>query len=100
MGNGLQGHRGRVEKVKSETAVLFGAVVIGFVLVPPLARANASLVNGFLFLILFASLLMHRDVWLPHLATVSRAAGGSGTGTIGAKLDQYAPPPAERDYQH
>jgi hypothetical protein len=53
--------------------VLIGAVIAGYVLVPPLARANAVLVNGVLFLILFGSLLNHRDVWLPYLSTVGKA---------------------------
>lgn len=60
----------------SDKAVLFGAVVIGFILIPPMAKAWPTLVNGFLFLILFGSLLMHRDVWLPYLDTTARAAGG------------------------
>lgn len=62
----------------SDKGVLFGAVIVGFILVPPMARAWPTLVNGFLFLILFGSLLMHRDVWLPYLDTTARAAGGGG----------------------
>jgi hypothetical protein len=55
----------------SNKAVVFAAIVVGFVLVPPLARANAPLVNGFLFLILFGSLLNRRDVWLPYIGQVA-----------------------------
>lgn len=59
----------------SDKMVLGIGIVIGFVLVPPLARANAPLVNGFLFLILFSSLLYHRNIWLPYLEQFSKAAG-------------------------
>lgn len=59
--------------------VLAIGVMVGFVLVPPLARANAQLVNGFLFLILFSSLLYHRTIWLPYLEQFSTAAGGGTT---------------------
>lgn len=61
----------------TDKTVLFAGVVIGFVLIPPMARANAQLVNGFLFLVLFSSLLYNRERWLPYLAQFSRAASGS-----------------------
>lgn len=80
--------------MKSDTAVLFTGVVIGFILIPPLARANAVLVNGFLFLILFSSLLLHRDIWLPYFATFGKATSSKptinaqgGVGTV-----PYGPP--------
>lgn len=81
--------------MKSDKVVLITGVLIGFVLVPPLARANAQLVNGFLFLILFGSLLYRRDRWLPYFAQFTKAAGGGGSSQA-----QYAPPISQRDYNH
>lgn len=58
-----------------EKGIAIAAIAVGYVLVPPLARAWPSLVNGFLFLILFGSILNRRDVWLPLLARL----GGNNT---------------------
>jgi hypothetical protein len=58
----------------SDKTVLIVGVVLGFVLVPPLARANATLVNGFLFLVLFSSLLYNRERWLPYFTQFTNAA--------------------------
>jgi hypothetical protein len=47
---------------------------VGFFLIPPLARANPTLVNGFLLLVLFSVLLIRRDRWLPYLEQFGKAA--------------------------
>lgn len=68
----------------SDKTVLAIGILIGFVVVPPMARAWPVAVNGFLFLILFASLLMHRDRWLPYLEQFSDATRASQTKTTTA----------------
>lgn len=63
-----------------EKGAVVVAIAVGYVLVPPLARAWPPLVNGFLFLILFGSLLNRKDVWLPYLEGLSKTTS-SGTGS-------------------
>ncbi len=68
-----------------EKGAVVVAIAVGYVLVPPLARAWPPLVNGFLFLILFGSVLNRRDVWLPILeslgSTTSKATGAKAKDT-------------------
>lgn len=66
--------------VMSDQAVLIVGLGIGFFLIPPMARANPTLVNGFLFLVLFSSLLYNRNRWLPYFAQFSSAAQKSQKG--------------------
>lgn len=59
---------------QSEKAVLVIGAVVGFFLIPPLASANPTLVNGVLLLVLFSTLLIRRDRWLPYLNQLGNAA--------------------------
>lgn len=68
------GQKAGVGGVQSDKAVLIVGALIGFFLIPPLARANPALVNGFLILVLFSTLLLRRDRWLPYLEQFSNAA--------------------------
>jgi hypothetical protein len=63
-----------------DKVVLLVGIVFGFFAIPPLARANPALVNGFLTLVLFSSLLINRDRWLPYLNQLGGAASGTGGG--------------------
>jgi len=65
---------GNYQTAQSDQVVLLVGAVVGFFLVPPLARANPVLVNGFLLLVVFSVLLIRRDRWLPYLDQLSKAA--------------------------
>lgn len=55
------------------------ALLIGFVLVPWTARnVNATMVNGFLLLVLIGTVLGNTNRWLPYVAQIG-AAFGSGS---------------------
>jgi hypothetical protein len=56
---------------QSDRAVLLIGAVVGFFLIPPMARSQPTLVNGFLLLVLFSTLLIRRDRWLPYLDQLS-----------------------------
>lgn len=43
------------------------AAIVGFFAVPMLAGVSPTLVNGVLLLVLFSSLLLNRDRWLPYM---------------------------------
>lgn len=73
-----------------EKGVVVGAIVVAYVLVPPLARSWPTLVNGFLILILFASILMHSNIWLPYLNQLSGAASKGSTTTAQRPLPSRA----------
>jgi hypothetical protein len=67
----------------TDKMVLVVGAAVGFFLVPPLARANPAVVNGFLLLVLFSSLLLNRDRWLPYLSQLSGAYGSNQSGGVG-----------------
>lgn len=58
----------------SNNGLWIAAIVIGFFAVPMLADLNPTLVNGFLMLVLFSSLLLNRDVWLPYMKQLEKIA--------------------------
>lgn len=62
----------------SDQYVLIVGLIVGFFVIPPLARANPPLVNGFLFLVLFSSLLYNRNRWLPYFQQFSRSINTKG----------------------
>ena len=66
--------KGRGGSKPSDTNGLWiAAIVVGFFAIPILADMNPTLINGFLMLVLFSSLLLNRDVWLPYMKQLERA---------------------------
>jgi hypothetical protein len=57
-----------------DQGVLVIGLIVGLFAIGPVARAAPTLVNGFLILVLFSSLLYHRDRWLPYLERFAQAA--------------------------
>lgn len=58
----------------SGTGLWVAAALIGFFLVPMIADASPTFVNSFLLLVLFSSLLLNRDRWLPYMKALNRSA--------------------------
>jgi len=67
--------------------LLLAGLLVGFFIIPPLANASPKVVNGFLLLVLFGSLLFNRDRWLPAFerfsGTVSSSSSKAGASTGG-----------------
>jgi hypothetical protein len=59
-------------------ALLAIGALLGFVVIPPLARAAPQVVNWFLLLVLFGALIVNETRWLPWLTRLSQAARPSG----------------------
>jgi hypothetical protein len=59
--------------IGNRALVVVGAV-LGFVLVPPLARAAPVVINWFLLLVLLGSLVVNQARWIPWLTALSQAA--------------------------
>lgn len=55
-------------KTSDTDGLWIAAAFIGFFLIPVLADASPTLVNGVLLLVLFSSLLYNKDSWVPYLA--------------------------------
>lgn len=55
-----------------DNAVWIGAVIVGFFAIPVLADVNPPLINGFLLLVLFSTLLLQRERWLPYLLQLQK----------------------------
>lgn len=68
----------------SGTGLWVAAALIGFFAVPMLADASPRFVNSFLLLVLFSSLLLNRDRWLPYMAKLNIQATSSGGGGGGS----------------
>ena len=77
-----------------EKGAVVVAIAVGYVLVPPLARAWPPLVNGFLFLILFGSILNRQDVWLPILESLGKTTNKA----TGAKASTLNGSPVVNEY--
>jgi hypothetical protein len=54
-------------------AVVVGGIVVGFFLVPMVAGAAPEIVNGVLLLLIFGTLLMNSDRWIPYLEQFGNA---------------------------
>jgi hypothetical protein len=76
-------------KPTSDTDGLWiAAAFIGFFLIPVLAEASPTFVNGVLLLVLFSSLLFNRNSWLPYLGKLEGSTlkvGSTSGGSSGKK---------------
>jgi hypothetical protein len=59
--------------IGNRALVAIGAV-LGFVVIPPLARSAPAVVNWLLLLILLGSLVINQARWVPWLTALSTAA--------------------------
>jgi len=68
----------------SNNGIVIAGIAAGFVVIPLLANVNATIINGFLILLLIGIVLYHSSTWMP-LLTQFGAVGSSGAQKSGAK---------------
>lgn len=66
--------------IVASRAGLVVVVLAGFVLVPTIAKAQPTLINGFLILLLVGVVLGNSSKWLPYLNAVNKQGTASSGG--------------------